>query len=124
MRIWFRYKYCCQQEFQNQKQGWSAPVINESFEPDRITLSLTIGKSGDKKAAIKSGDKKAASKTVAHKQAIIAYLTENISAKSTEIAELIGLKPTRAKEILAEMVDEEIIVAEGGNKNRVYKLKA
>ena len=31
---------------------------------------------------------------------------------------------TRAKEILAEMVDEEIIVAEGGNKNRVYKLKA
>lgn len=25
---------------------------------------------------------------------------------------------------VAEMVDEEIIVAEGGNKNRVYKLKA
>ena len=106
------------------KQGWSAPVINESFEPDRITLSLMIGKSGDKKAAIKSGDKKAAAKTVAHKQAIISYLTENVSAKSTEIAELLGLKPTRAKEILAEMVDEEIIVAEGGNKNRVYKLKA
>ena len=106
------------------KQGWSAPVINESFEPDRITLSLTIGKSGDKKAAIKSGDKKAAAKTVAHKQAIISYITENVSAKSTEIAELLGLKPTRAKEILAEMVDEEIIVAEGGNKNRVYKLKA
>ena len=106
------------------KQGWSAPVINENFEPDRITLSLTIGKSGDKKAATKSGDKKAAIKTVAHKQAIISYLTENVSAKSTDIAELLGLKPTRAKEILAEMVDEEIIVAEGGNKNRIYKLKS
>ena len=106
------------------KQGWSAPVINESFEPDRIMLSLTIGKSGDKKAAIKSGDKKAAAKTVAHKQAIISYLTENVSAKSAEIAELLGLKPTRAKEILAEMADEKIIVAEGGNKNRVYKLKS
>ena len=43
---------------------------------------------------------------------------------SNDMAELLGLKPTRAKEILAEMVDEEIIVAEGGNKNRVYKLKA
>ena len=106
------------------KQGWSAPVINESFEPDRITLSLTIGKSGDKKVATKNGDKKAAAKTVAHKQAIISYLTENVLAKSTEIAELLGLKPTRAKEILAEMVDEEIIIAEGSNKNRIYKLKA
>ena len=67
---------------------------------------------------------KAATKTVAHKQAIISYLTENVSAKSTEIAELLGLKPTRAKEILAEMVDEDIFVPEGSNKNRVYKLKS
>ena len=37
---------------------------------------------------------------------------------------ILGLKPTRAKEILAEMVGEEIIIAEGGNKNRVYKLKS
>ena len=106
------------------KQGWSAPVINESFEPDRITLSLAIGKSGDKKAAIKSGDKKAAAKTVAHKQAIISYLTENVSAKSTDIAELLGLKPVKAKEILFEMVDEQIIVAEGGDDATAYKLKA
>ena len=85
---------------------------------------MVIGQSGDKKAAIKSGDKKAAAKTVAHKQAIISYLTENVSAKSTEIAELLGLKPTRAKEILAEMVDEDILVPEGSNKNRIYKLKS
>lgn len=106
------------------KQSWSAPVIHESFEPDRITLSLTIGKNGDKKTAIKNGDKKTATKTVAHKQAIISYLTENISAKSTDIAELLGLKLTRVKEILSEMVDEDVIVPEGGNKNRVYKLKS
>ena len=106
------------------KQGWPAPVIHESFEPDRITLSLIIGKSGDKKAAIKSGDKKTAAKTVAHKQAIIAYLTENVCAKSSEIADLLGLKPSRAKEILAEMIKEDIVVAQGGNKNRSYKLKS
>ncbi len=115
------------------KQGWSAPVITESFEPDRITLSLFVAessdkkaaiKSGDKKTAIKNGDKKTAIKTYAHKQAIISYLTEHISAKSAEVAALLGLKPTRVKELLAEMVADGIIVAEGGNKNRIYKLKA
>ena len=94
------------------KQGWSAPVINESFEPDRITLSLGIGKSGDKNRRTQTSDY------------FLSYLTENVSAKSTEIAELLGSKPTRAKEILAEMVDEDIFVPEGSNKNRVYKLKS
>lgn len=96
------------------KQGWSAPVITESFDPDRITLSLTIGKNDDKKTA---------SKSFAHKQAIISYLTENISAKSAEIAELLGMRSEKAKEILAEMVNEEIIVADGNGKNITYKLK-
>ncbi len=30
------------------KQGWNAPIISESFEPDRISLSLKVTKSGDK----------------------------------------------------------------------------
>ncbi|MBQ3151630.1 MAG: putative DNA binding domain-containing protein [Clostridia bacterium] len=106
------------------KQGWSAPVITESFEPDRITLSLIIGKSSDKKAAIKSIDKKSSIKTYTYKQEIILYITENTYAKSIDIAELIGLTQTRAREILVEMVKEEILVADGNNKNRVYKLKS
>lgn len=63
-------------------------------------------------------------KTITHKQVIICYLTENISAKSTDIADLLGLKPTRAKEILADLVSDEILIAEGSNKNRIYKLKS
>ena len=42
----------------------------------------------------------------------------------TEIAELIGLKQTRTKEILKEMIGEGIIIIEGENKNRIYKLKS
>ncbi|MBQ7838240.1 MAG: putative DNA binding domain-containing protein [Clostridia bacterium] len=110
------------------KQGWSAPAISEEFDPERITLSLPLKKaaikSGDKKAAIKSGDKKAAIKTLAHKQAIIEYLTTNASAKSSELAELVGLKSSRLKEILSEMISDDIIVPEGNNKNRRYKLKS
>ena len=97
------------------KQGWAAPVISESFEPDKITLTLPIGTDGNKRAT---------AKTVAYKQAIISYLTENISAKSTEISDLIGLKRTRVKEILDEMVNEDIISVECIGKSKIYKLKA
>jgi len=110
------------------KQGFPAPIISESFEPDRITLSLrttqAATKSGDKKAATKSGDKTNGTKTLIHKQAIIDYLTDHVSAKSSDIADMLGLKPTRAKEILAELAADDIIIAEGGNKNRIYKLKS
>ena len=63
-------------------------------------------------------------KTAAYRYAIIEYLTENDTAKSSEIAELIGLKQTRTKEILKEMIGEGIIITEGENKNRIYKLKS
>ena len=106
------------------KQGWSNPQITESLEPERVSISLFIGKTDDKKATIKSDDKKATIKTAAFRYAIIEYLTENVTAKSSEIAELIGLKQTRTKEILKEMIGEGIIITEGENKNRIYKLKS
>ena len=106
------------------EQGWAAPVISESFEPDRIVLSLVLRKSDDKKVTIKSDDKRVTIKTTRQKNEIITYLTEHISAKNSDIAELLGVKSTRVKQLLKELLDEGIIVAEGGNKNRVYKLKA
>ena len=94
------------------------------FEPDRITLSLLIGESSDKKVAIKSSDKTTKTKSQIQKQAVVTYLTEKITAKTTEIAELLGVKDARARRLLAEMVAEGTIVTEGENRNRVYKLKA
>lgn len=38
--------------------GWTEPIIAECYEPERITLTLELGKIGDKKVAIKSDDKK------------------------------------------------------------------
>ena len=106
------------------KQGWSAPIINESFEPDRITLSLLIGESSDKKVAIKGSDRTTKTKSQIQKQTVITYLTEKVFAKTTDIAALLGVKDARARRLLSEMVAEGIIVSEGMNKNRVYKLKA
>ncbi len=105
------------------EQGWTAPVISESFDPDRIMLSLAFEKIGDKKSAIKIGDKKSAI-NAKMKETIIACLTDRAEAKASAIAEHIGLKPSRTRDYLNELIAEGIVVAEGSNKNRVYKLKA
>lgn len=105
------------------EQGWTAPVISENFDPDRIMLSLAFKKSDDKKATIKSDDKKATIKTARQKNEIITYLTDHVSAKNIDIAELLGVKSTRVKQLLKELLDEGVVVAEGNNKSRVYKLK-
>ena len=105
------------------EQGWTAPVISENFDPDRIMLSLAFKKSDDKKATIKSDDKKVTIKSARQKNEIITYLTDHVSAKNIDIAELLGVKSTRVKQLLKELLDEGVVVAEGSNKNRVYKLK-
>lgn len=105
------------------EQGWTAPVISESFDPDRIVLSLVFKKSDDKKSAIKTGDKKSAI-NAKMKETIIAYLTDHAEAKAASIAEYIGLKPSRTRDYLKELVAEGIVAAEGGNRNRTYRLKS
>lgn len=106
------------------KQGWTAPIITESFDPDRITLSLVFGKESEKTQLTKTKDRKRATKTVAYREAIVAYLTENVSAKTSELSALIGISNSRTRTVLEKMISDEIIVAEGESKNRIYKLKA
>jgi len=105
------------------EQGWVTPEIEEGFEPERTTLSLTMRKIGDKKSAIKTGDKKSAI-NAKMKETIITYLTDHAEAKASSIAEYIGLKPSRTRDYLNELISEEVIVSEGSNRNRIYKLKS
>ena len=106
------------------EQNWTTPEITEQLEPERTTLTLLFSKGDDKKATIKSDDKKTAIKSAQQKEEIIAYLTDHISARSADIAELLGVKSTRAKQLLSELTAEEIVVAKGGNRNRTYQLKS
>lgn len=72
---------------------------------------------GDGKATIN------VSGTEAQKTAIIGYLTENITGKTSDFCKLLSLRSTRIKELLSQLIADDIIVAEGANKNRVYRLK-
>ena len=76
------------------------------------------------KIAIKSGDRGVTAKTASQKIAILEYLTDHVSAKCSDISNMLGVKDARARRILSEMIAEGSVVADGGNRNRIYKLKA
>jgi predicted HTH transcriptional regulator len=116
------------------KQGWNSPTIAETFHPERITFSLPI-ESTDKSAtkigdneksainsATKIGDKKSTITENAEK-IIIDYLKNHASANCAEIATALNLQVSRTRDYLSALVSEGILIAEGGNKNRTYKLK-
>jgi len=110
------------------EQGWREPIILEEFNPARTTLMLFIKKppikTADKKPPIKTADKNTHSKTLMQRELIIDYLTKHITATSSELAGLIDVKNSRIKEILRSLIADEIIVANGSNRNRTYSLKS
>ncbi len=124
-----------------ENQGWIAPQVIEEYAPDRTILKLsfikmemdkkTIIKSsnqksaikiGDKKSAIKIGDKKSA-KTEERLQQILQYMKDGIVYHSDEIAESIGLKSSRTRELLNMLVKENRLESIGENRNRRYQKK-
>ena len=99
------------------KQGFAAPVFEEGFEPDRVTLVLDLGHS--------RVDKHIGKKITAHiKDVITDYLTVNISATLEEISQLLGISQDVADKMLSELIDEEIIICEGDRNCGIYKLRA
>ena len=106
-------------------RNWSTPTIKEEFEPGRITLTLPLSsqKSDDKKATIKSDDKTPTLRAERQQNAIIEYLTEHPEGSVRELEVVLGLKATRVKALLSSLVDDGIIEAIGGNRNRKYRLK-
>jgi predicted HTH transcriptional regulator len=110
-------------------EGWRRPELKESFEPDRTCLSLEFAsekvaiKSSDKKAAIKNSDKRISKKTKGHREKIMALIDERGEISTAEACRELGLQVARVRRILRGMVDESLIKAEGGNKNRRYRAK-
>ena len=78
---------------------------------------------GDKMAInTKNGDKSGDKTAIKFKNRILEYLKDNKEARSQELSLCIGLKISRTKVYLSELVEEGKIVANGANKNRTYSL--
>lgn len=103
-------------------QGWMAPIIEESFDPDRINITLYF-KSGENNLNNKISDKKRVIKTAIYRDMILSYLTKNITASSFEISEFIRISDLLTKMILEKMIKDGIVITENIDDNLVYKLK-
>ena len=54
---------------------------------------------------------------------IILYLKQNEYITTAIAKSLLGLGVSRTREILKNLVDKNILISEGSNRNRKYKLK-
>lgn len=79
--------------------------MHEGFENKNLNETKTSDKISDK-----TSDK------------ILNYLQQNEYITTMIASELLGLSLQRARAILGKMAKEEIIIAEGANKNRRYRL--
>ena len=120
--------------------GWIEPVLEEDTRLNQVTLTLKmISKlqevqensdleaiqSAEKSAesAEKSADKTAGSEvdlSDRHKQ-ILSLMGTNVEYSAEEIAELIGLKGSRTRQLLKELADKGKISFTAATKNRKYK---
>ena len=96
------------------RQGWPSPVIMQHTDPDRTTLSLAVNQPPSSAAVYPD----------IQKAVLINYLTENVSAGTKELAALLDISPARVRKLLSQMAAEELIIKEGTNRNRTYRLKS
>ena len=80
----------------------------------------TAIKNGDKKTAIKNGDKKTAI-TQKHLESILSSMILEQEYNVNEVAQMVGLKVSRTRELLKMLVDDGKISIIGNKKYRRYK---
>ncbi|MBR1557943.1 MAG: hypothetical protein IJ647_09330, partial [Prevotella sp.] len=68
----------------------------------------------DDKRTIKADDKR----TI-----VIDYIRRNGEVKTEDLVKLLDSSTTRTKMLIYQLVDEGVLVACGGNRNRTYKLR-
>lgn len=112
-------------------QGWTEPIVEEQYDPDRTILTLvfsekqaekTGGKNKRKKQAEKTGGNGQANKTAVNKELIISFLSSAGEAKTADIAHEINLSLSRTRVLLSELTREGRIRADGNGRSRRYSL--
>ena len=111
-------------------EGFVEPNIDERFDPDRTILTLSFEKKRQKKATEKSDRKKATEKkrqkkvtlkTQEQYDAILEFMEDGVWYKASEFEDVLGVKETRTKELLRNLVEEGILIDNRVTKGRKYK---
>ena len=98
-------------------EGWVEPELNEDTRLNQVTLTLKMVESAEKSAK-KSAD---SSKNLEKRfEQILSYMQDDIEYSCDDIAEAIGLKSPRTRQILNELVSMDKIIISGATKGRRY----
>lgn len=96
-------------------RGWEDPVVQELFAPNRTTLTLALG-DGVQSDVMQERR--------SYKEQILEYLTEHVTGTNADFRAVTGLSAARVILLIKDLLQEELIVAEGSHRSRVYRLKA
>ncbi len=103
-------------------EGWPEPVFTERSAPDRVSLTLYL-------TSRSSGDSPATGKQVplgalSQRQLLIDYLTDHPTSDLFALSKALGTTLSRTGSLLQQLAEEDIVVVENDQGNRLYKLKA
>ena len=101
--------------------GLDAPVVEEKFgggEPDRTILTLPLGNNNP---PIRQSAVSAVSVDLSerHRQ-ILSVMEPDMEYSSDEVAELVGLKSSRTRQLLKELVDSKKVESTGSTRGKRY----
>lgn len=117
-------------------EGWIKPELIEDTNLDQVTLVMKMEKESDDKSAEKSAESAESAEKSAEKSAdpkimermdlseryqqILAIMEAGIEYSTKQVAERIGLKGPRTRQLLNELVDKELLACTGTTKRRRY----
>ena len=106
-------------------EGWIKPQLIEDTNLDQVTLVMKMEKESDDKSA-ESAEKSADLKnregmmlSERHQQ-ILAIMEAGVEYSTEQVAEKIGLKGPRTRQLLTELVNKELLACIGTTKRRRY----
>ena len=110
------------------------PEYQVTYAPARTILTIDISKmtqtertiKADIKGKMDDNDKADDNRTIKaddKRTIVIDYIRRNGEVKTEELVKLLDSSTTRTKVLIYQLVDEGVLVACGGNRNRTYKLR-
>ena len=99
-----------------EKEGWVKPELIEDTNLNQVTIMMRMAEKSAEKLAEKSTD----STLQIRQQQILACMDENVGYSTDQIAEAIGLKKSRTRQLLNKLVDMKLLTYTGATKNRRY----
>ena len=103
-------------------EGWIEPRLIEDTNLNQVTLVMKMEKESAEKSAEKSADfPKVISLNLSQRhQQILKNMDVDVEYSTDQIAEIIGLKGPRTRQLLNELVDMGLLACIGATKRRRY----